>query len=142
MWGTLSLGLFACGQFNSAGSSPSGIPSPDGGGVNGWSVPLTGLFYGGGAKVLEAQAIGVAVVAVAVFGTAMLMFTALNLVGRLRISTEGELEGLDIHEHGMSAYPEYVISALAAPHGMPKDTVGYLPEGSSGWRGIRVNEVM
>ena len=34
---------------------------------------------------------------------------------------------MDIHEHGISAYPEYVISSLAAPRGMPKDTVGYLP---------------
>ena len=34
---------------------------------------------------------------------------------------------MDIHEHGISAYPEYVISALAAPTGMPRDTVGYIP---------------
>ena len=32
---------------------------------------------------------------------------------------------MDLHEHGISAYPEYVISALAAPQGMPRDTVGY-----------------
>ena len=34
---------------------------------------------------------------------------------------------MDLHEHGISAYPEYVISALAAPQGMPRDTVGYVP---------------
>jgi Amt family ammonium transporter len=33
------------------------------------------------------------------------------------------LHGLDLHEHGISAYPEYVISAMAAPGGMPRDTV-------------------
>src|SRR5437763_3676673 len=27
IWGTLSLGLFACGQYSAAGSSPTGIPS-------------------------------------------------------------------------------------------------------------------
>jgi ammonium transporter, Amt family len=29
--------------------------------------------------------------------------------GTLRVSERGELEGLDLHEHGMVAYPEYVI---------------------------------
>ena len=29
---------------------------------------------------------------------------------RLRIPTEGEIEGLDIHEHGFPAYPEYVVT--------------------------------
>ena len=31
---------------------------------------------------------------------------------------EGELEGLDIHEHGISAYPEYVISSVVSPASM------------------------
>src|SRR6202000_1045594 len=26
IWGTLSLGLFACGQYSAAGSSPTGVP--------------------------------------------------------------------------------------------------------------------
>lgn len=36
-----------------------------------------------------------------------------------RLSEDGEHDGLDIHEHGISAYPEYVISALASPAGAP-----------------------
>jgi hypothetical protein len=28
---------------------------------------------------------------------------------KLRVSAAGELAGLDLHEHGMVAYPEYVI---------------------------------
>jgi hypothetical protein len=36
----------------------------------------------------------------------------------LRVSEAGELYGLDLHEHGISAYPEYLISALGAPAGM------------------------
>jgi Amt family ammonium transporter len=126
MWGTLSLGLFACGQFSAAGSSPTGIPVTDG--TTGWA--LTGLFYGGGLKVLEGQVIGVICIHGATFAVAMIMFAVLNAFGRLRISAEGEKEGLDIHEHGISAYPEYVISALAAPLGMTPDTVGILPEGN------------
>jgi ammonium transporter, Amt family len=123
LWGTLSLGLFACGQYSAAGSSPSGIPTTDG--TPGWA--LTGLFYGGGTKVLEAQAIGILCIHGATFIVAMLVFWVLNMFGRLRISAEGELEGLDLHEHGSPAYPEYVISALAAPRGSGKDTVGHWP---------------
>ena len=32
------------------------------------------------------------------------MFMAINAVGLLRVSEEGELEGIDIHEHGAPAY--------------------------------------
>jgi Amt family ammonium transporter len=130
MWGTLSLGFFACGQFSSGGSSPTGIPALAADGttaLNGWTFPLTGVFYGGGWKVLEAQAIGVLCIHGATFIVAMIVFAVLNMFGRLRISEEGEKEGLDLHEHGISAYPEYVISALASPRGMPRDTVGVLP---------------
>jgi ammonium transporter, Amt family len=28
---------------------------------------------------------------------------------------------MDLHEHGISAYPEYVISALGAPGGMRQE---------------------
>jgi Amt family ammonium transporter len=120
VWGTLSLGLFACGYYQNSGSSPTGIPTIN---PHDPATSLTGLFYGGGWKVLESQAIGSAVVCGATFAVAMAVFGALHLVGLLRISREGELEGMDIHEHGCPAYPEYVISALAAPAGSPPDTV-------------------
>jgi Amt family ammonium transporter len=126
VWGTISLGLFACGQYSAAGSSPSGIPVTDG--TAGWA--LTGLFYGGGVKVLEGQIIGSFTICACTFAVAMIMFAALHAVNRLRLSKEGELEGMDLHEHGISAYPEYVISSLSAPHGMSRDTVGMIPEDS------------
>jgi Amt family ammonium transporter len=31
---------------------------------------------------------------------------AVKAMGHLRVSKEGELQGLDIHEHGGAAYPE------------------------------------
>ena len=101
IWGTLSLGLFASGEYSAAGSSPFGVPSivaksPD---------ALTGLFYGGGIKVLEAQFIGSLIVCTATFASAMAMFAALNAIGMLRVSKEGELMGLDLDQHGISAYP-------------------------------------
>ena len=35
---------------------------------------------------------------------------AVKATGTLRVSQEGELEGLDLHEHGAPAYPEFVTS--------------------------------
>jgi Amt family ammonium transporter len=124
IWGTLSLGLFASGEYQAAGSSPFGVPSI----VPGSPEALTGLFYGGGAKVLMAQCVGSLVVCTATFASAMAMFSLLNVFKLLRVSNEGERQGLDIDQHGISAYPEYVISALAAPHGMPVDTINYHPK--------------
>jgi Amt family ammonium transporter len=123
IWGTLSLGFFACGYYSAGGSSPTGVPSVD----PKSAAALTGLLYGGGLTVLKAQIIGSFIICAATFGVAMAVFGVLHLFGRLRLSKEGELEGMDLHEHGISAYPEYVISALAAPTGMPRDTVGYIP---------------
>jgi Amt family ammonium transporter len=113
IWGTLSLGLFACGQYGATG--PLAADN---------SAPLKGLLYGGGFKLLEAQAIGSACVTLATFGVAMAVMLLVNATGTLRLPREAELYGMDLHEHGISAYPEYVISALGAPSGMTQD----LPE--------------
>jgi ammonium transporter, Amt family len=104
IWGTLSLGLFATGEFGATGPF-----APDN------SAPLKGLFYGGGTQVLVAQIIGSAITCISTFVIAMIVMYALNSVGLLRVSKEGELEGLDLHEHGISAYPEYVISSIGGP---------------------------
>ena len=109
IWGTLSLGLFASGEFQAAGSSPSGVPQI----VANSPEALTGLFYGGGFQVLEAQIIGSVIVCTATFASAMAMFAALNAFNLLRVSKEGELIGLDLDQHGISAYPEYVISGAS-----------------------------
>jgi Amt family ammonium transporter len=107
IWGTLSLGFFACGKYGSTGPL-----SADN------SAPLKGLFYGGGTTLLMAQAIGSAIVTVATFGVALAVMHVVNATGLLRVSAEGEALGLDLHEHGISAYPEYVISSLASPASM------------------------
>jgi Amt family ammonium transporter len=36
---------------------------------------------------------------------------AVKATGTLRVSREGELEGLDLHEHGATAYPEFAAAA-------------------------------
>ncbi|MCD7948359.1 MAG: ammonium transporter [Oscillospiraceae bacterium] len=70
-----------------------------------------GLFYGGGASFLGIQCIGV----VAVIGwVAVIMTIAFQLIKHtvgLRVSPAEELDGLDIHEHGLpSAYPDFVMA--------------------------------
>ena len=39
----------------------------------------------------------------------------------LRLPAAMETYGMDLHEHGISAYPEYVISAIGAPAGMEQE---------------------
>ena len=104
IWGTWSLGLFACGKYGATGPL-----APDN------SAALKGLFYGGGTSLLEAQVIGNAIITLSTFSIAMLVMYLVHLTGTLRVSEEGELYGLDLHEHGISAYPEYVISTLGTP---------------------------
>ena len=124
IWGTLSLGLFAAGKFFLPGSD---------GPVEGDNIK--GLFYGGGTKQLLAQAEGSLVMCVAAFAIAMTLMYVVKLTGTLRVSQEGELEGIDLHEHGAPAYhPEFggsegyvdmttIASAVTAgPLGMKKES--------------------
>jgi ammonium transporter, Amt family len=120
IWGTISLGLFASGEFGATG--PLAADN---------SAPLKGLFYGGGTTVLFAQVIGSAIITVATFGVALIVMYAVNAVKRLRVSAEGETHGLDLHEHGISAYPEYLISSLGRPVGMPAETPTAVPAASA-----------
>ena len=90
IWGTLSLGLFAVGNYGSR-TSERGI-----------------LFYGGNANQLVAQVKGSATIIAATAAAGLLLMFGLKALGVLRISEASELEGLDIHEHGAPAYhPEY-----------------------------------
>ena len=107
IWGTLSLGLFACGKYGVTGALAADN-----------SAPLTGLFYGGGTSVLKAQAIGSLIVVVATFSVSLIVMNLIKAIGMLRVSAKGELYGLDLYEHGLPAYPEYVISHEALPVGM------------------------
>ena len=85
VWGTLSLGLFAA----------------DIGGIK-------GLFYGGGAAQLIAQIKGVVVVGVYAVIVSVIFWLIIKAVMGLRVAEEEEREGLDIGEHGLQAYPDFV----------------------------------
>ncbi len=97
IWGTLSLGLFAVGNY--------GAPTPTGADS---STVVKGLFYGGGIHQLWAQFYGSIIITVCTLVAGLMLMYFVKLTKTLRISEEGELEGLDIHEHGAPAYhPEY-----------------------------------
>ena len=93
VWGTLSVGLFATDKA-------PGYAIADSAGKT-----LTGLFYGGGFKLMSLQLLGFASVAAWTAITITLTFLLIKKVVGLRASREEELIGLDKTEHGLpSAY--------------------------------------
>ncbi len=94
LWGVLSLGLFSDGSY--------------GDGLNGVSGGVTGLLYGDASQFL-AQVIAVVVLFVWGFGVSFIFFKILDKVWGLRVSPEIELDGLDIPEMGVLAYPDQAL---------------------------------
>ena len=90
-WGILALGLFADGSY--------------GDGINGVAGGVRGLFYGDGSQ-LVAQLICLGVLLVFGFGVSYIFFKVLDKVWGLRVAPEDELEGVDIPEMGVLAYPD------------------------------------
>ncbi len=88
LWGLLSLGIFADGTY---------------GGVGGLIVGNVGQFI--------TQLISMLVVALWAFGTGFTLFWTVKHTIGLRIPVEEELQGIDLSEHAIEAYPEFV-SAL------------------------------
>ncbi len=88
-----------------------------------------GLLYGGGAAMLGVQALGVLSVAGWVLGSMALVFLLIKKTIGLRVSSSEELEGLDIHEHGLeTSYADFmpmvtaegvVVDNFAAPGSAP-----------------------
>ena len=92
IWGLLSIGFFADGSY---GNYTSDAPF------------VTGLFYGGWEQLI-AQLISAVIVVAWSLGAGLALFFVLKKTMGIRASREEELEGLDIPEHGVSAYPEFV----------------------------------
>lgn len=63
-----------------------------------------GLFYSGSANFLLAQLFGAVVVGCWAAGMGFVVFKGLNIVHGLRVPARVEEEGLDIYEHGETAY--------------------------------------
>jgi Amt family ammonium transporter len=99
VFGTLSVGLFA----DSSAAPVTGPPN--------------GLFAGGGLGPFFTQLTGVLAAGAYAFTVALLAFGIIRAFMGLRVSPEEEMEGLDVGEHGMTAYPDFVIAAEAMGQG-------------------------
>lgn len=105
IWGTLSVGLFA------TDTAPG--------------MSAKGLFYGGGLHQLGIQALGILAIAAWTVVTMYLVFKIIQKLNGLRASAEEEIQGLDLHEHGLvSSYADFMIS-------VPTIEMGAASSGSS-----------
>lgn len=86
-WGTLAVGLFA---------------------------KEGGLLTSGGATLMVSQIVGVAAAFVWAFGAGYVVFRVLSAVMGLRVERDAELNGLDLAEHGVEAYPDFQLGAVTA----------------------------
>ncbi|MFY8148047.1 MAG: ammonium transporter [Prochlorococcaceae cyanobacterium] len=85
IWGTLAVGLFNEGS---------------------------GLLYGHGFNQLGLQILGAVCYAIFAVVTSLIAWSVLGaLTGGIRVSESEEIEGLDIGEHGMEAYPDFAPAA-------------------------------
>lgn len=95
IWGTIAVGLFAT----------TSAPGND---------SFTGLFYGGGLKLLGLQLTGFASVAAWTVVTITITFLVIRKTVGLRVSEEEEIMGLDSCEHGLpSAYAGFSIMDIS-----------------------------
>ncbi|WP_234824319.1 ammonium transporter [Bremerella cremea] len=82
-WGTLAVGLF---------------------------MKETGLVNSGDPSQLIAQLVGIVTAFVWAFALSMIIFNVIKFTMGLRVTAEEEMQGLDIHEHGMYAYPAHLVT--------------------------------
>lgn len=74
-----------------------------------WGTLAVGLFgdLAGMSQVIS-QLIGIGATAVFCFGTAWLIFFTIKKTIGIRVDEKEEVEGLDINEHSMRAYPDFM----------------------------------
>ncbi len=100
IWGTVAVGFFAT---DTAPAYARGYGDGVTFGAN--QICGTGLFYGGGFKLLGIQLAGMACVILWTVVTITITFLAIKAIFGLRVTEEEEIVGLDATEHGLpSAY--------------------------------------
>ncbi len=91
IWGTIAVGLFSTGA--------------DGVGK--------GLFYGGGVSQFGVQVLGIIAIDAYVLVVMFIAFKIIDKTIGLRVPAQVEIDGLDIHEHGLaSAYSGFAIADI------------------------------
>ncbi len=89
IFGTIAVGLFAQDKITGTATG-------------------NGLFFGGGVTLLGAQLIGVFASGAFTFIVSLAAWLIIKATMGLRVSFQEEIEGLDIGEHGNTAYPEFI----------------------------------
>ena len=93
--GTISVGLFAKEGVTSLSTK-------------------NGLFYGGGFELLGVELLGIVAVGAFVFTSSSFVWMIIKKTIGIRVSREEEIAGLDIGEHGNSAYPDFALVATGS----------------------------
>jgi Amt family ammonium transporter len=75
-----------------------------------WGLLAVGIFAGRPGQLM-AQVVGIATLLGFVFPMTYGLNWLLNRLVPYRISSDGERQGLDLHELGADAYPEFVVHA-------------------------------
>jgi len=119
IWGVLAVGLFSDKDLllNAYGSEQN-----------------YGLLMGGGVEQLAAQAVGIAAIVGWTAALSGILFLGIKFTVGLRVSEAEELQGLDLGEHGMPAYPDFSpaggsgVFGGVVSEGMGSAGVGSLPK--------------
>jgi len=88
VFGTLCVGLFAENEITGTATG-------------------NGLFFGGGFSLLLKQLAGVAAVGLFTFVVSYIVWIVLAKTIGIRVSVKEEINGLDLGEHGIKAYPDF-----------------------------------
>jgi Amt family ammonium transporter len=108
-FGAVAVGIFADGTY---GAGWNGVGAASYLGKAGQGV--TGLIHGDQSQ-FWLQLGGATLIGLYAFGLTFVVFKIVNAVKSMRVSKEVELEGLDVPEFGMLAYPEDAVQMLSGP---------------------------
>lgn len=92
IFGTIAVGLFSVDKITGVATG-------------------NGLFNGGGFTLLAAQLKGIAAVGVFTFFGSLIVWLAIKAIMGLRVSEKEEIEGLDLGEHGQTAYSGFKMDS-------------------------------
>ena len=109
VWGTLATGLFALPLLAKNLNTGTG-----------------GLFYTGSFHQLGVQVLGLLAVGAFTFSASYGTLWVMHKIWGIRVATDVETQGLDVHEHGMWGYPEFYIPV---PGGYGTESHGHLGAG-------------
>jgi len=115
IWGVLCVGLFANGTYgiNALGTGIGWNATTTNLDEAGAAKGITGLFYGGGTGQLFAQIAGALTIIIVMGAIVFAFFKIQNALtkGGIRSDEQDEIEGLDLPEMGVLAYPEFNVSS-------------------------------